>query len=291
MYSEITANKTKSALILLGFFGFVGLVAYIFSLIYGNPSITIYALIGAAVYALISYMGSAKMALALNGAREITRRDNPKLWSVVENIAMVDGLPMPRVYIINDPGLNAFATGRNPENASVAITSGLLEVLTKAELQGVMAHELGHVKNYDIRVSMMAFALASIISLLCDFFLRASWFGAGNDENDNNQFQMFGILAAIVAPFVAMLIQMALSRRRECLADATGAMTTRYPEGLIGALEKIDAYGSQTIRQNSSTAHLFFANPLKGSFFGSLFSTHPPIEDRIARLRKMGRGL
>lgn len=291
MYSQIQANKTKSALILMGFFGFVALLSYLFSIWYRNPSIMIYALLGSLVYALISYYSSSKMALALNGAREITRRDNPQLWNVVENISMTDGLPMPRVYIIDDPGLNAFATGRNPENASVAITSGLLETLTKAELQGVMAHELGHVKNYDIRVSMVAFALASVISLLCDFFLRISWFGGGDDDNNNTQLQIFGIVAAVIAPFVAMMIQMALSRRREYLADATGVATTRYPEGLIGALEKIQAYGSQTQRQNSSTAHLFFANPLKGNFFGTLFSTHPPIEDRIARLKEMGRSL
>ncbi len=289
MYSQITANKQKTILILLGFFGLVGVVSWIFSEAYGNQSILLYAIGGSIVYAFISYFSSASMALALNGAHEITREQNPRLWNTVENLAITDGLPMPKVYIIDDPGLNAFATGRNPEKASVAITSGLLEALDNKELQGVMAHEMGHVKNYDIRVSMIAFALVSVISVLCDFFLRMSWFGGSkfDDEDGGKAFAILGIVAAILAPIVAVLLQLAISRRREYLADATSALTTRYPDGLIGALKKIEAYGSTLKRQNSSTAHLFIANPIKGNFFGSLFSTHPPIEERIAKLKQM----
>jgi heat shock protein HtpX len=209
------------------------------------------------------------------------------LWRTVENLAITDGLPMPKVYIMNDPAPNAFATGRDPKRASVCVTSGLLDVMDDQELQGVLAHELGHIKNYDIRVSMIAFALTAVISLLADIMLRLVWF---NDDNRNNNgaFLALGIVAAILAPIVATMIQLAISRQREYLADATGALTTRYPEGLANALQKIENTGSAVKHQNTATAHLFFANPLKGGSLANLFSTHPPIQDRIARLRDMG---
>jgi heat shock protein HtpX len=195
---------------------------------------------------------------------------------------------MPKVYIMDDPAPNAFATGRDPKHAAVCATSGILEIMDDQELEGVLAHELGHIKNYDIRVSMVAFALTTLISLLADMLLRISFFGGEDNENNNPLFIIFGIIAAILAPLVATLIQLAISRQREYLADATGALTTRYPEGLASALEKIKQTGSTLRRQNTSTAHLFFANPLKGGSLASLFSTHPPIDDRIARLRSMG---
>jgi heat shock protein HtpX len=195
---------------------------------------------------------------------------------------------MPKVYIIDDPAMNAFATGRDPKHAVVAATSGILEVLDDSELEGVMAHELGHVKNYDIRVSMVAFALTAVISLIADIILRLTWFRNDDSENNNQLLFIAGIVAAILAPIIATLIQLAISRQREYLADATGALTTRYPEGLASALEKISQHGSVMQRQNTSTAHLFFASPLKKSSLASLFSTHPPIEDRIQRLRTMG---
>jgi heat shock protein HtpX len=199
---------------------------------------------------------------------------------------------MPKVYVIEDEGLNAFATGRNPEHSVVCATRGLLKVMTDTELEGVMAHEMGHVKNYDIRVSLVAFALASIIGIISDIVLRMwFWRGSGDDDAPSNPiFMAIGIVAILLSPIVAMLIQLAISRRREYLADATGALTTRYPEGLASALEKIGQYGSSLKRQSSSTAHLFFANPLKGKALAGLFSTHPPIEDRIMRLRQMGKG-
>lgn len=265
-------------------------LSWIFSMYMGDPLITYFVLIGAGVYALISYFSGSKMALAVNGAHEIKKRDNPRLYRIVENLAITNGMPMPKVFIIDDPAPNAFATGRDPDHAIVAATTGILKVLDDKELEGVMAHEMGHVKNYDIRVTMMAFALVAVISVLADIMLRMVWFRGGNRGGGNNShiFLIIGIAAAILTPIIAGAIRMAISRKREYLADATGALTTRYPEGLASALEKIQKSGSALKRQNTSTAHLFFANPLKKSSFSKMFSTHPPTEERVARLRKMG---
>lgn len=287
MYNQIADNKRKTVIVMLVFVGLVTGLAWIFSEYLGRPSLTGFVLVAALVYALISYAVGSRVALAVSGASPIEKKDNPRLYRIVENLSITDGLPMPKVYIINDPAPNAFATGRDPSHASVAATSGLLDMMTDTELEGVLAHELGHVKNYDIRVSMIAFALVAAVGLLADIMLRVSWFGGGDDDNNNSLFFVFGIIAAILAPIIASLIQLAVSRQREYLADATGALTTRYPEGLASALEKIGASGSTMKRQNTSTAHLFFANPLKAKGVSNLFSTHPPIQDRIARLRKM----
>lgn len=270
------------------FIGLVGGLGWLFAAYLGNSTITPYVLIGAAVYAFFSYWAGSKMALALNGAHQIEKRDNPRLWRVVENLSITNGMPMPKVYVINDPAPNAFATGRDPRHAIVAATTGLIDMMTDSELEGVMAHELGHVKNYDIRVSMIAFALVAVIGIIADIMLHMAWFRDSDDNNSSGLFFLVGILGAILAPLIATMIQLAISRKREYLADATGALTTRYPEGLASALEKIDAHGSVMKRQNTSTAHLFFANPLKGKGVASLFSTHPPIKDRVARLRHMG---
>lgn len=273
------------------FFLLVGGIALLFSYLYEDYSITAFVLVFALGYALWGYFASSRLALAMNGAHQIQKRDNPRLWRTVENLAITEGLPMPKVYTIDDRGLNAFATGRDPQHASVAVTAGLLDAMSDTELEGVLAHELGHIKNYDIRVSMIAFALVTVISLLCDFFLRMSFWGGGRDRDDDSNagtiLMVLGIIALILAPIVATLLQLAISRKREYLADATGAMTTRYPEGLASALEKIRDNGSVLKRQNTSTAHLFFANPLKGKSFATLFSTHPPIEERIRILRTM----
>lgn len=288
MYQQIAANKRKTWFMMAMFVVLVGGLAWLFGQMYGTPSIFPYVLIGSLVYVFITFRVGSSMALAVNGAREISKKDNPRLWRIVENLAITNGLPMPKVYIMDDPSPNAFATGRDPKHAAVCATTGLLAIMDDSELEGVMAHELGHVQNYDIRVSMVAFALVAIIGLLADFMLRALWFRDRNNENNGGQiFLILGIVAAIVAPFIALLIQMAISRRREYLADATGALTTRYPEGLARALEKIGAHGSATQLQNTSTAHLFFANPLKKGSISALFSTHPPLEDRIKRLRGM----
>lgn len=289
MYSAITANKRRTVLMMVLFVAFVGALGWLLSSVYGDgrPSVTVGVLVGALVYAIFSYYGASKMALALNGAKAVQKRDNPRLYRIVENLVITEGLPMPKVYIIDDPALNAFATGRNPSKATICVTSGLLEALEDNELEGVVAHELGHIKNYDIRVSLMAFALVVAIGLLADFMLRLSWFGSDDDNRGNQVLFVLSIVAAVLAPLVATLIQLAISRQREYLADATGALATRYPEGLASALAKIQASGSSLKRQNTSTAHLFFANPLKGKGFSTLFSTHPPIEERIRRLSEI----
>jgi heat shock protein HtpX len=291
MYSDITANKRRTVIIMAVFILFVALVAWVFnSFLGGQPVIFYGVLVGIFVYVTITYFAGSRMALAVNGAREIHKQDNPRLWQIIENLSITDGLPMPRVFIIDDPAPNAFATGRKPTGAIVCTTSGLLDIMDDDELQGVFAHELGHIKNYDIRVSMVAFALTAVISLIADVILQLTWFRSFRNEREgqNNQlFLLLGIVAAVLAPLVATMIQLAVTRQREYLADATSALTTRYPEGLISALEKIGRTGSTLKRQNTATAHLFFANPLRAHSLTNLFSTHPPIDKRIARLRSM----
>ena len=289
MYSEISKNKRKTWALMLGFALFVTLVGFIFSKAYGQPSLTLAVGIGGIIYVLIQYFTADKLAAAVNGAHEIQKSDDPRLWRIVENLSITDGLPMPKVYIMDDPSPNAFATGRDPNHSLVCVTAGLLSIMDDKELEGVIAHELGHVKNYDIRVAMIAFGLVSFIALLSDIFLRMMFWGDHDDNNNSNSgvFMLIGIVAAILAPIIAVLIQLAISRKREFLADATSALTTRYPEGLESALAKIGQYGSATKKQTPSTAHLFFANPLKKSSFSGLFDTHPPIEERIDRLKHM----
>lgn len=286
MYNEIASNKHKTVFIMLFFVVFVAALGWLLSTSLGAPRFAPYILIGSLVYVLISYFTGSKMALAVNSAKEISKTDNPRLWRIVENLAITEGLPMPKVYIMDDPAPNAFATGRDPNHAAVCATSGILDIMTDTELEGVIGHELGHVKNYDIRVSMIAFALVVVVGFIADILLRLSWF-RDDDEGGGNAFIIIGIAAGILAPLVATLIQLAISRKREYLADATGALATRYPEGLASALEKIGQYGSSLKRANTSTAHLFFANPLKKGSIAALFSTHPPIEERVRRLRNM----
>lgn len=293
VYQQIAANKRKTVFMMIVFVLLVGGLGWLFSWYSGEPAITPYVLIGAAIYALISYFAGSRLATAMNGAREIAKKDNPRLWRIVENLSITNGMPLPKIYLIDDPAPNAFATGRDPNHAVVGATTGLLNIMDDTELEGVMAHELGHVKNYDIRVSMIAFALVAVISVLADIMLRMTWFRRGDSDSRGSSGQIFfilGLIGAILAPIVATMIQLAISRRREYLADATGALTTRYPEGLASALEKIGQYGGKLRRQNPSTAHLFFANPLRGKSISTLFSTHPPLEDRISQLRGMDRG-
>jgi heat shock protein HtpX len=274
-----------------GFIAFVVLIIFILDkYLNGSPDVFYGALIGSVVYAVVTYYAGSKMALALNNAEEIQSSDNPRLWRIIENLAITDGIPNPRVFIMNDPAPNAFATGRDPQHASVCVTAGLLAMMNDDELQGVLAHEMGHIKNYDIRVGMVAFALTAVISLIADVLLQLTWFRGGDRENNggNQIFLLLGIAAAILAPIVATMIQLAVTRQREYLADATSALTTRYPEGLESALAKIGQTGSVLKRQNTATAHLFFASPLRpGHSIANLFSTHPPIADRIARLKEM----
>lgn len=283
MYSNIARNKRKTIYIFLFFIVLIGALGWLVAEYLGHPVLTPFILVGAMVYALITYFAGAKMALAVNGAKEIRKRDNPRLFRIVENLAITNGMPMPKVCIMDDPAPNAFATGRDPKHAVVCATTGLLDIMSDTELEGVMAHEMGHVKNYDIRVSMYAFALVAVISLLADAVLHFTWFS--DNDNRNPLTTVLAIAAIVIAPVAAGMIQAAISRQREYLADATGVMTTRHPEGLASALEKIGAYGSTLKKQHSSTAHLFFANPLSGKSLLNLFSTHPPIEDRVRILR------
>jgi heat shock protein HtpX len=292
MYSSIAANKRTTWFLALIFIAIITALAYVIGLYYGGSSdhgyyITAFAILGSGIYALVQYFLASKLALAVNGAQEISRNDYPEYYRVVENLSITTGTPMPKVYVMQDQAPNAFATGRDPKHAAVCATTGLLEIMNKSELEAVMAHEMGHVQNYDIRVSMIVFGLVSIIGLLADVIMRMFIFGGNDrDRNVNPIFIVIGIVAAIITPIVASLVQLAVSRRREYLADSTGVLTTRYPEGLISALQKLEQYGRPMKRQNSSTAHLFFSNPLKSGGLAQLFSTHPPIEDRIARLRE-----
>ena len=294
MYRAIARNKRNTVFTILLFLILIGALGWLAAYIYQSYTILAVVVIGAILYALFQYYMASSQALSMSGAVQIVKADNPRLWNVVENLSIATGTPMPAVYIVNDPAPNAFATGRDPQHASVAATTGLLDIMTDAELEGVMAHELGHVRNYDIRLSMIVFGLTVAIGFIADMFLRMAFFG-GNNRNSNNSggnpvVLVFGLIAAIIAPLVATLVQLAVSRQREYLADATGAMTTRHPDALASALLKLQAYGRPMRKQHSSMAHLWIANPLKPSLMSRLFSTHPPIPERVARLEKMGAG-
>jgi heat shock protein HtpX len=288
MYSAVAANKRNTYIIMAVFVGIVGAIGWAFGYVQGNTTIAYGVIIVAAIYALIQYFLAAKLATMATGAREIQKNDNPRLYRIVENLSITSGMPMPKVYIMDDPAPNAFATGRDPKHAVVAATTGLLDVMDDRELEAVMAHEMSHVQNYDIRVSMIAFGLVSAIGLLSDMALRMFLFG-GDDRRENNGSNpiilVIGIALIILAPIVAMLIQFAISRQREYLADASGSLLTRDPEGLASALAKLGQYKRPMRRQSSSTAHMFLVNPLSPGFISGLFSTHPPLESRIERLQ------
>ncbi len=293
MYSAIAANKRNTVFIILLFILIIGGLGFLASYIYRNNSIVIITLVVAIGYALIQYFSASAQALSVSGAQEIQKADNPRLYRIVENLSITTGTPMPKVYIVNDPAPNAFATGRDPQHAAVAATTGILDLLDDRELEGVMAHELGHVRNYDIRVSMIVFGLVVAIGFISDMFLRFAFFGGGGRNNNNNGggnpvVLIFGLVAMLIAPLVAAVVQAAISRQREYLADATGALTTRDPEGLADALQKLSEYGRPMVKQNSSMAHMWIADPNKPGLMARLFSTHPPIPDRIKRLIESG---
>jgi heat shock protein HtpX len=288
VYSAIRRNKINSVLIILLFIVIIGALGWLAAYIYNSPGIVIAVVVFAAGYALFQYFAAGRQAIMMSGAQRITETDNPRLYRIVENLSITTGTPMPEVYIVNDPAPNAFATGRNPENAMVAATTGLLDIMTDSELEGVMAHELGHVRNYDIRVSMIVYGLVVAIGMLADMFMRMAFFSRGNNNNGNPVMLVFGLVAMLVAPLIASVVQLAVSRQREYLADATGALTTRHPEALASALHKLSEYGRPMQRQQSSMAHLWIADPLKPGIMNRLFATHPPIPDRIRRLLDMG---
>ena len=287
MYSAIAANKRNTVFIMVIFLIIIGGLAWLASYTYNSISLLFLIVIGAILYVVIQYFAAGSQALLFTGAIQIEREQNPRLWNMVENISITTGMPRPKVYIINDPAPNAFATGRDPKHAAIAVTSGLLDIMDDAELEGVLAHEMGHIQNFDIRVSMIVFGLVVAVGIIADILLRMMFFSRGRDNN-NPVIAILGIVAIIVAPLVAMLVQLAVSRQREYLADATGALTTRHPEGLASALQKLGEYGAPVRRKSSSMAHMWISDPDKPGFAARMLSTHPPIAERIERLHDMG---
>ncbi len=299
LYTQASSNVRKTWALLTGFFVLVIALGWFFSYAYRSPNILVFAVMLSIGMSVTSYWFSDKIVLATAGAKAIEKKDNPGLYRIVENLTIAAGLPMPKLYIIPTPAPNAFATGRNKEHAVVAVTQGLLEILDKQELEGVLAHELSHIGNKDMLVSTVVVVLVGVISLLADWFIRMSFFGGRRDDRDSGGNIMFflGIVGAILAPIAATLIQLAISRKREFLADASGALLTRYPEGLASALKKIATNPYPMPHASSATAHLYIANPFKADrgtgdskkipWIARLFMTHPPIEERIKILREM----
>ncbi|CAB4558278.1 MAG: M48 family metalloprotease [Actinobacteria bacterium] len=293
MYSAIAKNKRNTFFIVFGFVALLGGLAIWWGQVSGNGSSALFILGFVGLYALFQYFVASSIAVAMSGAVPIEKSDNPRLWRIVENLAITEGMPMPKVYVIPDEAPNAFATGRDPKHSVVAATTGLLAIMDDKELEGVMAHELGHVKNYDIRVSTIVFGLVSAVGLLADFAIRMAFFSGGGrrDSNDNGlgiALILIGVVASIIAWLIGPIVSAAVSRQREYLADATGAKTTRYPEGLASALQKLGEYGRPMRRSSSSMAHMYINDPVKPGLTERLFSTHPPIPERIARLRQIG---
>jgi heat shock protein HtpX len=286
MYKAIATNKRNTVIIMAVFVGLITAIGWVVSYFFGNTSVTWWVLAGALIYALIQYFAAGSLAVAMTGAQQIEKADNPRFYRIVENLSITLGMPMPKVYIIEDPAPNAFATGRNPQHAIVAATTGLIDIMNDRELEAVMAHEMGHVQNYDIRVSMIAFGLVSAIGLLSDIVLHTLFWNDRREGNNNPWLLIIGIIVIILAPIIAAIVQMAISRQREYLADATSAMTTRDTDGMVSALQKLQQYGRPMQKQQTATAQLFISNPLKPGFFAGLFSSHPPLEDRINRLRQ-----
>lgn len=290
MYKQIAANKRNTVLIMLFFVLIIAAVGWFIAYFMHDWMIAAWILVIAIVYAVIQYFASAQLAVMMTGARQITKRENPRLYNTVENLSIATGLPMPKVYIIDDPAPNAFATGRDPQHAIVAATTGLLDIMDNKELSAVMAHEMSHVKNYDIRVSMITFGLVCIVGYITDLSVRMIWYTSRNDSDDNSPVGVVVLfLVSLLAPFAASMAQLAISREREYLADASAAHITRYPEGMISALKKLDTHARPMHHQNPATEALFINNPLKKSSINHLFSTHPPIEKRIERLEH-GKG-
>ncbi|MDH7492910.1 MAG: zinc metalloprotease HtpX [Candidatus Saccharicenans sp.] len=296
MYEQITSNKIKSALLVLFFVAFIFLLVWVFEEITGwGKGGFILALLVSLAMAVSGYFYSDKIVLAISRARPVTREEFPFLYHTVEGLAIAAGLPTPRCYVIEDTAPNAFATGRNPRKAVICVTTGLLQKMNRLELEGVIAHEMSHIKNYDVLLQTVAVVMVGIVALLSDWLLRSLWWGGGRrrsrDRGGNaaSILLLVGIVLAILSPLVAQLMQLAISRRREFLADASGAMLTRYPAGLASALRKIAADPEPLEAANKATAHLYIVNPLKniGGKVNKLFSTHPPIEERIAALEKM----
>lgn len=302
LYTYQSSNIRKTWLLMAAFFGVVIGIGWVFSGVYGNPGILYVAVALSIVMNVASYWFSDKIVLALHHARPVDLKSHPEIYRILENLTIAAGLPMPKFYVIDDPAPNAFATGRNPQHAVVVVTTGLLAMLERSELEGVLAHELSHIGNRDMLVSTVAVVLVGFISILSDMFMRSMWFGGmgrrDSDERGNGGVLILvGIALSILAPIIASLIRLAISRRREFLADASGALLSRYPEGLASALRKIGAYQRPLRTATNATAHLFFENPFgadrptasarrRTPWLIKIFSTHPPIEERIAALEQ-----
>lgn len=307
IYNQIAANRNKTWLIMFLFSVFIAGVVYVFvgALGYQGPGALGWvgvALILTGLMNFGSYYYSDKIVMAISQATPIEKKDNPELYNLVENLCIGDGLPVPRIYIIDDTAPNAFATGRDPKHAAIAVTSGLLQKLNKLELEGVLGHELSHIKNYDTRLMTIVTILVGMIALLADWFIRMTWFSGRRDRDERGNgaaiFMLLGIILAILSPIIGTLIQLAISRRREFLADTSSALLTRYPDALASALLKISQDQEPLEVANKATAHLYIVNPLKGlpasrqgqqviGWFSGLFNTHPPIEERVKALREM----
>ncbi len=284
MYKHIASNKRNTWLIMIGFVLFIALIGGLFAWINDDWGIMAWFFVIAIIYTAIQYFASSSLATAMTGAKKIQKSDNPRLYNIVENLSITTGLPMPKVYIINDPAPNAFATGRDPKHAVVAATTGLLKIMDDKELTAIMAHELSHVKNYDIRIGAITFGLVCIIGFISDIGLRMLFYSNRGDRDKSPVGLLIALITIILAPIAAGLAQMAMSRQREYLADSSAVLTTRYPEGMISALKKLEAHARPMHQQNAATEALFISNPLRKSFMNNLFSTHPPIEKRIQRL-------
>lgn len=295
LYTHVAQNKINSALLLSGFMIFAILAGWAISYAFDIPGLLPIVVIITTIQAWVSYYYSDKIALMIARANPVTKADNSTLHNLIENLAITAGLPKPAIYIIDDSAPNAFATGRDPQHAAIAVTQGLLDKLNKPELEGVLAHELAHIGNYDIRFMSMVVILLGVITMISDFAIRSTWYrsGGNRDNKADLALMLIGIALAILSPLIATLIQLAISRKREFLADGTGALMTRYPEGLANALRKIAADTEPLEVANKGTAHLYFSNPLKTkghktSWAASLFMTHPPVEQRINKLLEGG---
>jgi heat shock protein HtpX len=295
MYEQISRNLWRSRILIALFILILSYLGFIFGEMTGFGWFGfILALIIASATGWFSFYYSADVALSVSHARPLQKEENPYLFNIIEGLALAAGIDAPKAYLIEDSAPNAFATGRDPKHAAIAVTTGLVQKLNRAELEGVIAHEMSHIKNYDIRLTTIVVVLVGMIVLLSDWMARSLWYGRGrsrNRDSDNAQgiFMLVGIVLALFAPVIAQLLQLAISRKREFLADASGALLTRYPEGLANALEKLDADTEPLEVANKATAHLYIVNPLKehGGFVNGLFSTHPPIEERVKALRAM----
>ncbi|MFA6515333.1 MAG: M48 family metalloprotease [Candidatus Paceibacterota bacterium] len=292
LYTHQGQNVRKTWMLMSVFLIIVISLGFVFARIYNNPTILYFFVIFSVGMNIVSYWYSDKIALSMAGAHPATREQYFDFYTIVENLAITAGLPMPKIFVIDDPSPNAFATGRNKEHAVVAVTTGLLSIMNKTELEGVVAHEMSHIGNRDMLVSTVAVVLVGFVAIVSDMMIRMTFFGGRDNDREggNGIFMIVGIILSILAPIAATLIQLAISRKREYLADASGSLLTRYPEGLASALEKISQYGRPMKRQSGAIAHLYIANPTGSGQFakkiGNLFSTHPPVEERIKRLRE-----